>query len=174
MIRDVSIPASARWLLLALAVAALAGCTRGTAEVEEFVRREREKPAPPLPPLPVIRQFERFEYAAQSLRDPFSRPIPERNTATGPRPRSGPREELESFPLDGLDMVGTIGVGGSLVGLVMAPDRVVRRVRSGNYLGQNEGRITAVFEDRIEIVELVPDGAGGWMERQAQIALDDN
>jgi type IV pilus assembly protein PilP len=43
----------------------------------------------------------------------------------------------------------------------------------GNYVGQNDGRITGVFEDRIEIVELVPDGAGGWLERQAKVALDE-
>jgi type IV pilus assembly protein PilP len=39
------------------------------------------------------------------------------------------------------------------------------------------GRTTAHHrghEDRIEMVELVPDGAGGWLERQAKIALEDN
>jgi type IV pilus assembly protein PilP len=70
--------------------------------------------------------------------------------------------------------VGTIGAGGNLIGLVLAPDRVTYRVQPGNYLGQNDGRITAVYEDRIEMVELVPDGAGGWLERQAKIALEDN
>jgi type IV pilus assembly protein PilP len=31
------------------------------------------------------------------------------------------------------------------------------------YMGQNDGRITAVHEDRIEMVELVPDGrVAGW------------
>ena len=73
-----------------------------------------------------------------------------------------------------VDMVGTIGEGSGVVGLVMGPDRVTHRIRSGNYLGLNDGRITAVFEDRIEIVELVPDGAGGWLERPAKIALEDN
>ena len=64
--------------------------------------------------------------------------------------------------------------GGSLVGLLLAPDRVTYRVHPGNYLGQNDGRITAIYEDRIEMVELVPDGAGGWLERQAKISLVDN
>ncbi len=68
-------------------------------------------------------------------------------------------------------MVGTIGKGSGLVALVMAPDKVTYRVRPGVYLGQNDGRVTAVFEDRIELVELVPDGAGGWLERPATVAL---
>lgn len=70
-------------------------------------------------------------------------------------------------------MVGTIGFGIALEGLVKDPDGVVHRVHSNNYLGQNYGRITGIAEDRIELVELVPNGAGGWMERQASIALDD-
>ena len=56
----------------------------------------------------------------------------------------------------------------------MAPDKVTYRVRPGVYLGQSDGRVTAVYEDRIELVELVPDGAGGWLERPATIALEDN
>jgi Tfp pilus assembly protein PilP len=30
-----------------------------------------------------------------------------------------------------------------------------------------------VFEDRIELMELVPDGSGSWQERAATISLDD-
>jgi type IV pilus assembly protein PilP len=100
--------------------------------------------------------------------------VPDRDSGSGPRPDANRRKEvLEAFPLDGLNMVGTIG-SGDLIGLVLAPDRVTYRVRPGNYLGQNDGRVTAIFEDRIEMVELVPDGAGGWLERQAKIALEDN
>ena len=112
--------------------------------------------------------------AAQGLRDPFSAPIATRDgSGSGPRPDPDRRKEvLEAFPLDSLNMVGTMDSGQGVVGLIMAPDRVTYRVRPNNYLGQNEGRITGVFEDRIELVELLPDGAGGWLERQARIALD--
>jgi type IV pilus assembly protein PilP len=70
-------------------------------------------------------------------------------------------------------MVGTIGQGGGLVALVMVPDKVTYRVRPGDYMGQSDGRVTAVYEDRIELVELVPDGGGGWLERAATVALED-
>ena len=162
-------------VMLAVLGFGLAGCTSDTKEIEEWVAEVKARPAPPLDPLPVMKQFETFEYSAEGLRDPFAVPSPDRDSGSGLRPDPNRRKEaLEAFPLDGLNMVGTIGGGGSLVGLVLAPDRVTYRVRPGNYLGQNDGRITAVYEDRIEIVELVPDGAGGWLERQAKIALDDN
>ena len=168
--------------LVALALfAALAGCGRSVTStpgeapnLEEWVAEVKARPAPPLDPLPVMQQFETFEYAAQDLRDPFSDAWGNQGGGTGLRPDPNRRKEpLEQYPLDGLDMVGTLGAGGGLIGLVMAPDRVTHRIRPGAYLGQSDGRVTAVHEDRIELVELVPDGAGGWLERPAAIALED-
>jgi type IV pilus assembly protein PilP len=161
--------------VLGLSTVVLTGCSSGQRDLEAWVNEVKARPAPPLDPLPVMKQFETFEYAAQTLRDPFSAPVPDRNAGNGLRPDPERRKEaLEAFPLDSLNMVGTIGSGGRLVGLVMAPDKVTYRMQPGNYLGQNDGRITAIYEDRIEMVELIPDGAGGWLERQAKIALEDN
>jgi len=166
---------SARALLLASAFALLAGCYSDTKEVEQWVAEKKAEPAPPLEPLPVMKQFETFEYNPAGLRDPFAVPVPDRDSGSGLRPDPNRRKEaLEVFPLDGLSMVGTIGSGSNLVGLVLAPDRVTYRVKPGMYMGQNDGRITAVHEDRIELVELVPDGAGGWLERQAKLSLSEN
>ena len=167
--------------VLILAMLALAGCTRGVTStpgeapnLEKWVADVKARPAPALDPLPVMQQFETFEYAAQNLRDPFSNAFSDQSGGSGPRPDPNrPRQALEQFPLDSLDMVGTIGRGPGVVGLVMAPDKVTYRVRPGAYMGQNDGRITAVYEDRIELVELVPDGAGGWLERPAWLALED-
>lgn len=166
---------------LALA-AALTGCARSVTStpgdapnLEKYVAEVKARPAPPLDPLPVMQQFETFEYAAQSLRDPFSRVFADDGSGGGTRPDSSRRKQaLEAFPLDSLDMVGTLGKGPGLIALVMAPDKVTYRVRPGEYIGQSDGRVTAVHEDRIELVELVPDGAGGWLERPATLALDDN
>lgn len=163
-------------LLICAAAALGAGCSSGIGDLEAYVAEVKQRPAPPLDALPVMQQFETFEYAAQDMRDPFSIPSDEQISAAGLGPRPDPerrKETLESFPLDGLDMMGTLGAGDGLVGLIMDPDQVVHRVTAGNYLGQNDGRITAIYEDKIELVELVPDGAGGWIERRADVALDE-
>ena len=151
-------------LLIAAVALSLSACTRGSRDLEAWVAEVKARPAPPLDPLPVMKQFETFEYGAHAMRDPFAQPSADRDGSNALRPDPNRRKEvLEAFPLDSLDMVGTIGAGGDVIGLVMGPDRVTHRVRPGNYLGLNDGRITAVYEDRIEIVELVPDGAGGWL-----------
>jgi len=162
------------WLLVAVCCAALTACGGGRGELEKWVAEVRAKPAPPLEPLPVMQQFETFEYTAHNLRDPFDQSFTG-DAGNGPRPDSTRRKQtLELFPLDGLKMVGTLGTGKALVALVMAPDKVTYRVQPGAYLGQSDGRVTAVYEDRVELVELVPDGAGGWLERPAKMALEDN
>ncbi len=166
--------------LLAMALV-VAGCGRGvTSEpggapnLEVWAEEVKQRPAPALPPLPVMQQFETFEYSAQGIRDPFSNAFTDDSGGSGPRPDSNRRKEItEQYPLDSMSMVGTIGTGGRIVGLVLAPDKVTYRITPGNYLGQNDGRVTSVNENRIELVELVPDGAGGWLERPASLALNE-
>ena len=173
-------PGLYRSMIAACLVLSLSACGRGITStpgdapnLEKWIADVRARPAPPLEPLPVMQQFETFEYAAQGLRDPFSDAW-SNSDGGGLRPDPDRRKEtLEQYPLDSLDMVGTIGGGANLIALVMAPDKVTYRVRPGAYLGQSDGRITGVHEDRIELVELVPDGAGGWLERPAAIALED-
>jgi len=163
-------------VLLAGLCITLAACSPGRADLEAYVAEVKARPGPPLDPLPVMQQFETFEYSAMHLRDPFSSPKQaEEATGDGIRPDPDRRKEyLESFPLDGLKMVGSLGSGGDLVALLVDPENVVHRITVGNYLGQNEGRVLAVSEARVELQELVSDGAGGWLERQASLALKDD
>lgn len=169
-------PAAARALGAAFAAGLLlTACSPGMSDLQAQIAEVKQRKSAPLEPLPVMKQFETFEYAAQDLRDPFSDPTEERASAVGAGPRPDPerrKELLESFPLDGLSMVGTLDIGGNYWGLVKDPEGVIHRVKADNYVGQNDGRITSVLPDRIELVELVPDGAGGWLERQSSLALN--
>jgi type IV pilus assembly protein PilP len=40
-------------------------------------------------------------------------------------------------------------------------------------MGQNDGRITAITESEIDLVEIISDGIGGYIERDAAISLSD-
>ena len=157
-------------------VLALTGCTRGMSDLRDWVAQEKAKKGAPIPPLPVIRTFETFKYDDQGQRDPFSPSTAEAqpaSTATaGPRPdENRPKQPLEMFALDSLKMVGTVGTGASMEVLIKDPGGVIHRVHRNDYMGKNYGRVTAVSEDHIDLVELVSNGNGGWMERPASIAL---
>lgn len=172
---------SPRLLGAAVLMVLVGGCGRDITStpgdapnLQAWVAEVRARPAPPLEPLPVMQQFETFEYSAQGLRDPFSDAWADPDAGSGLRPDPNRRKEpLEAFPLDSLKMVGTIGRGAGLTALVMGPDKVTYRVKPGIYMGQSDGRVTAVHEDGIDLVELVSDGAGGWLERPASLALDE-
>lgn len=166
-------------LVLGGAVLALSGCSRdinstpGDApNLVEWVAQVKARPAPPLEPVPVIKPFESFQFDGTSIRDPFDVNAVEQ-AASGARPNSNRRRQpLEAFPLDSLKMVGTLGKGRGLVSVVMGPDKVAYKVSLGNYMGQSDGRVVAVHEDRIELIELVADGVGGWLERPVTIVLE--
>ncbi|MDR1075456.1 MAG: pilus assembly protein PilP [Xanthomonadaceae bacterium] len=169
--------------LLLLAVLMLAGCGRGitsapgdVSNLQRWTEEMRQRPVPPPDPEPFIQQFETFQYTAQNLRDPFSDNWrdPGCSGSNCLRPDdTRQKEPLEQFPLDSLVMAGSIGKGPGLVALVTAPDKTTYRIRPGVYMGQNNGRVTSISENHIDLTELVPDGAGGWEERQASLLLED-
>ena len=80
---------------------------------------------------------------------------------------------LEQFPLDTLKMVGTLKLAGRMYGLVQTKDGLVHRVSTGNYMGQADGKVTDVAASKITLVEIIPDGLGGYMERPAALALNE-
>lgn len=165
---------ASRCVILVLTAVALSGCGPGTSDLVQWVQNENQKPGPTLPPVPVLQQFETFIYNDQGLRDPFAPPVDTSRNTSGPRPDPDRRKQpLEAYPLDSLNMVGSLNTNSAsdIVGLVMSPDRVLHRVTPGMYLGQSDGRVKAVHPDKIDITELVPDGAGGWIERPASIAI---
>lgn len=165
-------------LVLLMAMAVLTGCGTGdNDDLERWVEQTLARPPAPIDPIPPMRQPESFAYQASNLRDPFMRPQSPRVTdagadGSGPRPDPDRRQEfLENFPLDALEMVGTIETPEAKFALISDVEETIHRVREGNYLGQNHGRIERITSVGVELVELIPDGAEGWRERQARIAL---
>lgn len=151
----------------------LTACS-GQTDLHEWVNQVKARKGAPLPALPVVKTFETYLYQDQDKRDPFEPAPPQAGSqsAAGPHPdQDRPREPLESFPLDSLKMVGTIGAKGGIEALVKDPQGVIHQVRVGEYMGQNYGHVTHVTEGEIDLTELVPNGSGGWMERDATVAL---
>ena len=159
--------------LAALAALVLAGCSNDMEKLEQQVAEIKSRPGERIEPLPEIKPYESFAYNAASLRSPFVPSAPVRSDmASGVRPDiKRPREFLEQFPLDTMRMVGTLALQGRNYGLVQGKDGLVHRVLPGNFMGQNDGRILSITSTRISIIEIVPDGLGGYIERPAALAL---
>lgn len=158
--------------LLVLALAA--GCSSKDSDLSRFIEQTKQEQPGGVQPLPEVKPYDTFTYTAQMSRSPFLPGGSGQASAITVRPDSSRnREFLEQFSLDTLQMVGTLGISGRTYGLVKARDGLVHRVLPGHYIGQSEGRITAIEASRISITEIVPDGLGGFMERNAALALNE-
>ena len=156
-----------------VAMLSLSGCSDGMEQLRQQVAEIKARPGEAIEPLPEIKPYEAFAYNAGSMRSPFVPTAPARSDlAAGLRPDvKRPREFLEQFPLDTLRMVGTLQLQGRNYGLVQGKDGLVHRVLNGSFMGQNDGRIVGISPTKISIIEIVPDGLGGYIERPAALAL---
>lgn len=158
-------------------VLALSGCgSPDLSDLRAYLAEVKSRPKNPITPLPELKPATPYVFSAEGFRDPFG--STERDDRTevvgenGVRPDlNRPKEELETYTLDSLRMVGTLAQGEVLWGLLKAPDGTIHRVRSGNYVGKNYGRVVSVSADRIDVIEIVPDGGNAWREQPASIAL---
>jgi type IV pilus assembly protein PilP len=165
-----------RALLLGVtAVAAsLAGCSTRDADLAKFIAQTKQEQPGGVEPLPEVKPYDGFFYTDQNMRSPFVPGGNGESSNSGVRPDvKRNRQFLEQFSLDTLSMVGTLRMGARQYGLVRTSDGLVHRVVPGDYLGQNDGRITAIDATRINVTEIVPDGLGGYMERTASVALNE-
>jgi type IV pilus assembly protein PilP len=150
------------------------GCSGGQSDLQKWIEATKKKPGGRIMPLPEVKPYETYVYAATNLRSPFQPQGPNASSSAGLRPSARRnREFLEGFSLDTLKMVGTFKVGSNFYGLVQSKDGLVHKVQPGNYLGQNDGKVTEITGGRISLVEIIPDGLGGYIERPASLALSD-
>jgi type IV pilus assembly protein PilP len=167
-----------RCVALLFAAVLLGACSGEDSDLQQYIDEVKSRPGRRIEPLPPIRPAPTYVYDAGSRRSPFVPDAPQNIAAANPNSIDGPdpdrpREFLEQFPLDGLRMVGSLEINQIKAGLVQATDGLVHRVTVGNHLGQNYGRVTSISDSEIELVEIIPDGLGGYIQRPASIGLSD-
>ncbi|MBV8031791.1 MAG: pilus assembly protein PilP, partial [Betaproteobacteria bacterium] len=163
-----------RLALVAVVAGALAACG---GEEHGDLKQELAKRTADLrgrvPPLPPIKPYEPAAYKAgeEGMLDPFR---PERIEVAAASAKvttsklapdlNRPKEPLEAFPLESIQMLGTITQNQETFALVKAGSNLYR-IKKGNYLGQNFGVVTAIDEGQVAVKELVQDVGGEWVER---------
>lgn len=158
----------------------LTACGENVDDLEKYIASVKARPADPIPPIPPVKTYTPYEYEGLTGRDPFRQSISEgsddvrSSKGTGPQPDfDRPKEYLERYELDTLAMVGTFSKEGAYWALVRDPEGVIHRVPVGNFMGKNHGQVVNIGTTQVDLSELISDGAGGWLVREASIALGD-
>ncbi len=160
--------------LLLASVAALSACGgESHQDLRNWMAEQGKGSKGKLDPLPQMKPYEPFTYNAFDLQDPFKpRKIEPAKGDSKLAPDLARRKEpLEAYPLESLNMVGTLQKENQVFALVRTPGKDLYQVRPGNHLGQNYGVILAVSDSEIKLKELIQDGAGDWTERSSTLQL---
>lgn len=159
-------------------LAACSGAKHG--DLETYISDIKSRQKSKIPDLPQVKAYAPFSYSAFDIRDPFLPLLDDTFNSTPEDPGNGLKpvtdrkpDPLESFPLDTLAFVGHLEKRGTRWGLVSAPDKSIYKVQIGNYMGKNFGEIIKITETKILLREIIPDGADGWLDREASLALSE-
>ncbi len=169
-----------RLSVCALASALMLGCGQSMEDLHLYVEDVKARPSTGIPDFPDPPPYEPFEYNGSNRLDPFdSNILVKRDTEPAPGESAlapdpdRPSEFLESFPLDSLRMVGTLAQGPVLWALIRTPDSTIQRVKKGNFMGRNYGKINRISDSGIDLTEIVRDDFEQWIERKTYVALSD-
>ncbi len=168
------------FVFAALVSLGLVGCdsSGSFADLQTFMDEVRAQPKGAIEPMPKEVVYEPFTYVAAALRSPFQAPIKIELTTNIKGNKDVKPDEtrvkqfLEGFNIESFVMVGTLSNNASMYALLRGVDGV-HRVRVGDYLGGNHGRVTAISTSVVEVIEIVSDGDGGWLERPRTLALQE-
>ncbi|MDX5364606.1 MAG: pilus assembly protein PilP [Pseudazoarcus pumilus] len=163
-----------RVMLVALSIV-LAGCADEGDDLRAWMEQEASTMVGRIPPLPEIKPFPVIGYEQADKVDPFatSRIQPEaRAGAQGGPDMNRPREPLESFPLESMNMVGTLMQNDRKHALITVAGRI-HQVVVGNYMGQDHGMVTRITESEVTLNEVVEDMNGDWVERTSRLLLQE-
>ncbi len=162
----------------------VSGCgTPGEDDLRQWMSEQKKQTQSKVTAISEPKQFKPENYSQTGSVEPFSKEKltqalrGESTQATSNGALVAPelvrrKEALESFPLDGMAMVGSLVKAGQPVALVKV-DNLLYQVRPGNYLGQNFGRVTKIGETEVTLREIVQDAVGEWIERPAKLQLQE-
>lgn len=169
-------------LLSLMIVLGLGGCTGGGVdEVTQWMQQVKSQTHIAVPKLSEPKTFTPFVYQSQGSLDPFdatklkmalARDKDDSHSKIKPD-TTHERGPLEGFPLDTIQMVGTIQKKGHSEAIVSV-DRTVYTVKVGDFIGQDYGKIVAISDAEIEIKETVKDASDEWVERKTTLELQES
>ncbi|THB63893.1 MAG: pilus assembly protein PilP [Gammaproteobacteria bacterium] len=163
----------------------ISGCISGgdNDDLRKKIDEIKARPGGKIGAPPQIKPIEKVVYSMEGIPDPFKVILigrgkaineeydPEMDTRFCPDPDRS-TEVLEGYTLDSLAMVGVMSQDETTWALIRSPEGTVHRLKVGEHMGQNSGKITSIDSTRVELVERVKTGKRCKL-RDAVLTLND-
>lgn len=156
----------------------LIGCKANKEPLDLFYIEAKQKGDYEIENLPQAGSFNVESYTKSKFRSPFL--LPNQTDVTPKKLRKKDcwqpivrkeKEPLERYLLNQLRLKGIMGFESDVIALIQTPNGNVVNVRKGQYIGQNDGKITSVQSKKIIIKETLRDGFGCWKKRKIALVL---
>ena len=163
-----------------LMLAALGACTADNEELIQWMEQQHKEIKPNIAPIYPPKKFDPQAYLGVTGVEPFGTqklipiggPSNGKGSALLAAAKAHTPQELESYPLDSMTMVGSLQQAGKTHALIMVESRL-HDVKVGDWIGQNYGQITAISDTQITLRETVQDPTGEWIERTSTLQIQE-
>ncbi len=162
---------SFRVLLVILFSLLLISCSGDNSDLVKYINDIKARPPMKIEPIPQFAPLPIFKFPENdNRRNPFKPIDQKKRTDLFAPDQKRPKQPLEAFPLDALKFVGTLKEGSEVWALIKRPDLQINRIRVGQYMGQNYGRVVLIKNDSIQLEETVKN-SGTWEKHITTIKL---
>lgn len=159
-------------LLISALTLGLGACSGDNSDLESYINDIKSRKSRPIEPIPKFAPLPIFKFPEDDpRRSPFKPVDLKKRTDINAPDKNRQKQPLEAYPLDALKFVGTLKQGNEMWALIKQPNNQITRVKAGDYMGQNYGRIVIIKNDKIIIEETYKD-TGTWEKKMTTINLD--
>lgn len=150
----------------------LGSCSGDNTDLYKYINDTKARPSRAIEQIPKFSPLPIFKFPENdNRRSPF-KPVDMKKVNDQNAPdKNRTKQPLEAYPLDALKFVGILKQGSEIWALIKTPSKQVARVRVGDYMGLNFGRIITIKDDLIKIQE-TKKISGTWEKSITTLNLD--
>ena len=159
-------------IFLVVLIALTSGCGAGRDDLDTYIKKIKSRTSTDIEPIPEFEPLPKYEYPEHQVRRSPFKPTElakEKDIVAPDKKRI--KQALESYPLDALKFVGTFKSGSTLWALIKQPNQIITRVKAGDYMGQDYGRVLRVRRNKIKLEETI-SVSGKWVKKITKIPLN--
>jgi type IV pilus assembly protein PilP len=160
-----------RTIIVVLLILLLSACADNKSDLYAYIHKVKTRPSRPVEPIPQFSALPKFQFPEHdNRRSPFKPVDLKKRVGEFEPDQKRVKQALEAYPLDALKFVGTLKQQNQTWALILKPDKQIVRIRVGDYIGPDYGKVLFITGDTIKIEETIKN-SGVWEKRMTTLNL---